>query len=133
MSIPNKLLTEIGKYSGYSEPYIFLSRNDLDYYEIPDEILKIFGSLPHGSGIDGSWYLSFYKNTYVFHGEYHTMNECGYYDGWVYFKIVIKWPDWQKFKLTFNSGSHYLESKYMLREYLEEIIYFSIKEAMEGK
>jgi len=48
-------------------------------------------ALPHGSGIDGDYHLTVNKNgTVMVRGEYHRMNENGFYDGWVPFRFVIR-------------------------------------------
>jgi len=133
MSIPNKLFEEIGKSGYFHDSEIYLSRNYLDYHKIPQEIIKIFNNLPHGSGIDGSWYLGFYKSNFVFWSSYHCMDEYGGYDGWVDFRVIIRWPDWKNFKLEFENGSHAKANRYWLRDYLEETIYLSISEILEEK
>ena len=55
-----------------------------------DYIIKNY--LPHGSGIDSKTEIDFEKSNddkIVINSEYHCMNENGYYDGWVNFRILI--------------------------------------------
>ncbi len=50
------------------------------------ELLKI---LPHGSGIDTTWYFETHKNGNVTaHCSFHLMNDAGYY-GWQNFRVRI--------------------------------------------
>jgi len=46
--------------------------------------------LPHGSGIDGDWFLDVVRNgDVIVTGDYHRLNENGYYDGWTKFHARI--------------------------------------------
>ena len=48
------------------------------------------GCLPHGSGIDGNWYIEVFKNGNVkVSSEYHAMSECGGYSHWVPFSFRL--------------------------------------------
>lgn len=50
--------------------------------------------LPHGSGIDGDWYIQVQGNgNVVVTGEYHHMDSSGYYDGWSEFKLRMSRVD----------------------------------------
>ena len=51
--------------------------------------------LPHGSGIDGQTTVDIEKSgrsRIILYSEYHAMNEVGFYDGWIDFKVTVK-PD----------------------------------------
>lgn len=65
--------------------------NDDWYDKWEEDINKMIDSLPHGSGIDGKTELD-EKSTsekIIITSEYHCMNEGGYYDGWINFKLVL--------------------------------------------
>jgi len=47
------------------------------------DVQALAEALPHGSGIDGDWTITVRRNGDIgLIGEYHGMNEHGYYDGW---------------------------------------------------
>lgn len=83
--------------------------------------------LPHGSGIDCDWRFTKRKNGAILaSNSFHCMNETGYYVGYADFTVEFKnaLQPGGAFVLTFNGKqSAYLNNRYMLREYLEEIIY----------
>lgn len=85
--------------------------------------------LPHGSGIDSDWNFDTLKNGKVIvSNSFHCMNENGYYCGYADFSIAIDLQNPLDFKLTFHGKfSHYLNSRYMLKDYLEDIIYAALK------
>jgi len=46
--------------------------------------------IPHGSGIDCKWDFDFSdKKKIVLSNSYHAMDDCGMYDGYYDFKVVI--------------------------------------------
>lgn len=55
-----------------------------------DKIVK--EEMPHGSGIDNGIHFDYENskpNKLVFNSSFHCMDENGYYDGWIDFRIVI--------------------------------------------
>ena len=46
-------------------------------------------ALPHGSGIDGDWLFEEHPGRILCHNGYHGMDECGMYDGWVDFVVIL--------------------------------------------
>jgi len=93
---------------------------------------KLLDVLPHGSGIDGDWYIED-KGSYFYAGNsYHCMDEYGYYDGWQDFYLTIPKKDPTKFKLHFR-GDQYLARKYMLRDYLEDLFGLRLNELSGNK
>ena len=90
---------------------------------------KLIEVLPHGSGIDCDWEYEVPKtsNTVRLSNAFHCMDEFGGYCGYADFTLIVN-PRTDKtglyeFKLQFNgSDSQYLNRKYALREYLEEIL-----------
>lgn len=58
----------------------------MNFNEITEDFLAEI--LPHGSGIDADWYINQQKNgSWVCTNSFHAMNENGYYDGWIPFKV----------------------------------------------
>jgi hypothetical protein len=56
-----------------------------------DEILE--NKLPHGSGFDRKTTIYYTKSNdqkMVFYSSFHCMNENGYYDGWIEYKIIAR-------------------------------------------
>jgi hypothetical protein len=89
--------------------------------------------LPVGAGLDASWHLEEDKNKIIASSSFHCMNEHGYYDGWIDFSIEIPKNNPLNFKLKFqtDSAGWYRIYKYMLREYLEDIIAYSLGDIMK--
>ena len=89
------------------------------------------GVLPHGSGIDADWTIEYRGNYIIARNSYHCMDENGMYDGWQDFSIVIEKDEYKgkyqnNIRLHFHNG-HYKADKYMLRDYLEDIIYYCLE------
>ncbi len=92
---------------------------------------KIRNSLPHGSVINADWCIKWNPRTKKVeaNNSYQVMNEDGYYVGWAAFTVKIPMPHWEKFTLQFNGKeAHYLNKKYMLRDYLEDTIFYALEE-----
>ena len=101
----------------YGEAKIILTTNN---------ILNI---LPHGSGIDSEWRISENKDNIIAENQYETMNEMGYYDVGIPFKLIIPKKNPENFKLHFASELQYYARKYMLRNYLEDQFQMAFSEA----
>jgi hypothetical protein len=89
--------------------------------------------LPHGSGIDCSWYGYVTKGNLCFTNAFHAMDENGYYDGYAQFTVKLPLVDncvhWDSFTIEFNGrNSAYLNRKYNLRDYIETTIYDGLNE-----
>lgn len=83
----------------------------------------------HGSGIDYDWEIEETNTSYRASNAFHTMNQDGEYDSVVSFTIIFpKRVSIRDFKLQFAGDSHsqYQVQKYMLRDYLEDMITFAI-------
>jgi len=57
-------------------------------------MIKIFvpnaiEEIPHGSGIDGKWFIDEKGGKLHFHNFYHGMNGNGYYDGYADFSVIV--------------------------------------------
>lgn len=86
-------------------------------------------NLPHGSGLDSGFKVDLMASKpdkIVLNSGFHCMNENGYYDGWLYFKVIIK-PSLQ-YGYTFDfSGQSTCKREYRkywsgLSDYLYDII-----------
>ena len=63
--------------------------NPNDYAPCVD-IERLWSLLPHGSGIDGDYHIRVFKNGSVHvYGDWHSMNEDGYYTGWTPFTVTL--------------------------------------------
>ena len=81
---------------------------------------KLEKMLPSGSGINTNYEFTLLKNSKIqIKNSYHCMHENSYYDGYQDFYIVFDLVSngWQ---LYFSNGN-YLERKYMLRGFLEDL------------
>ena len=88
------------------------------------ELLK---KLPHGSGINGNWYIEEKEGKFTASNFYEPTNEAGFYDGIAYFTLHIPKVNPNDFKLHYNDKiSQYYNRKYQLREYLEDTIAFCL-------
>jgi hypothetical protein len=76
----------------------------------------------HGSGIDCDWILSSNEKKVYLENSYRVMNESGFYDGYMDFKITI-----YKGKITrinFVRLSSYHRRKYAdLMDYMNDLFY----------
>jgi len=84
--------------------------------------------LPRGSGIDCDWEQDNLKNgKVVFSNSFHCMNTDGYYDGYADFSITVDLNNVEDFRLVFHGDySQRKNRQYILREYLEELIYWCL-------
>lgn len=97
--------------------------------EVIDEIID---SLPHGSGIDGKTECDITNSTdqkIIIESCYHCMNDNGYYDGWVDFKIIIS----ASLSLGFNIKITGKFGKYrsIVLDYLEETFAYALNKEYE--
>jgi hypothetical protein len=68
-----------------------LTGNSLWYEKHGEVVSALVEELPHGSGIDGTNAIdSCTDSKLVLAGQYHALNENGYYDGWYDFRVVVK-------------------------------------------
>jgi hypothetical protein len=80
------------------------------------------GSLPNGSGFDDTpMIMVVNENKIIIHGSYHCMNEVGYYDGWIDFKVTIRPSLLFGFVLDVKADGMRWPRKYAdLKEYIAE-------------
>jgi hypothetical protein len=88
--------------------------------------------LSHGSGIDCEWQIKMTSPSRVMaSNSYHCMDENGMYDGYADFSIRFDLGDKESFRLMFHGRqSQYKAEKYALREYLEDILYQDLFDAI---
>jgi hypothetical protein len=90
--------------------------------------------LPHGSGIDCKWEVEEFKPSILCKNSYHVMDENGYYDGYIDFSVRIPKHEPLDFEVHFATSSGRTHAKDLgLVEYLEDTIFWSIKNWMEIK
>jgi hypothetical protein len=89
--------------------------------------------LPSGSGIDSGCQIDIQKSLQhkiVINSGYHIMNQNGYYDGWIDFKVIIT-PSFQDFNLKIIGPFSKLKDP-SLKEYLEDIFSTSLLKKIES-
>jgi hypothetical protein len=88
-----------------------------------DDIVKLICDvLPHGSGINGEWYIRELKNgKIVFSNSYHAMNQWGCYVTWVSFSFIVDLSDIDNFRLVFHEKYRYWIDRLDLKNYLETL------------
>jgi len=116
----------------------FSSTSNIDWTTITKLESDVILSLPYGSGINLDWTINRLKNGKIqAFNSYHVMSEVGFYVGWANFSITfdpsLPLPELaQTFRLQFHGPqSHYLNSYYGLREYLDDVVFYSIDSAQE--
>ena len=90
-----------------------------------DTINSIINSLPHGSGIDSDITLMDVSTgeKIVIESSYHCMNEGGYYDGWINFRLTITGSLMFGFNLNITGNF----GKYQdVKDYLHEIFSYDL-------
>ena len=99
--------------------------NELWFDNWTDTLDKAIGQLPHGSGLDGKTELSELStpNKLIVTAEYHCMNEDGYYDGWINFRLTITGSLMFGFNLNITGNF----GKYQdVKDYLHEIFSYDL-------
>ena len=112
-------------------PYGINKMINMNGENIPLWVEDLAEVLPHGSGINSDWTIEYRGNYIIARNSYHCMDENGFYDGWQDFSIVIEKDEYKgkyqnNIRLHFHNG-HYKADKYMLRDYLEDIIYYCLE------
>lgn len=119
-----KLLTLKRKFNIMKNAYFELLESN--FHELSNYLDNV---LPHGSGINCNWEFDYQRNGKVIaRNSYHCMDEDGYYCGYADFTLKFSMHEaLTDFELEFNGKqSRYLNRKFMLRDYLEDIIYHSL-------
>ena len=98
---------------------------ELKHSESIESILK--NNLPTGSGIDaGHTIEKYYNNKIIIHSSFHSIDENGFYDKWIDYKIIIKPDLLHNLDLTITGK---FKDKQYIKEYLyNEYEYFLNKE-----
>lgn len=87
--------------------------------------------LPSGSGFDNGTTFNYDEskdNRLVFDSAYHRMDEHGYYDGWIEFKVIIS-PSLQ-FGLTLNIVGKFGKHQ-DLKSYIDDTFYNALDQEVE--
>lgn len=96
------------------------------------QLVEKFADELHGSGVDADWHITETKQSFRASNSFHLMDEYGGYIAWVDFTVIFpKNKDMEDFKLQFAGDMNYYVQRYMLRDYLEDTIYYTIERAME--
>lgn len=101
--------------------------NRINWESFTDLERTIIESLPHGSGIDGSWFCEKQKNGKVAcYNAYHGMDEYGGYVGSVDFSFRFDANDPDSMRIMFHdltSTEYRWVERWDLREYFNQIFY----------
>ena len=105
---------------------ILLDKNDYRLViSLNVELLE--DELPHGSGIDCEWSIVDKGKYFRCCNWFHAMDNNGYYIGYSEFSLIIPKKNPREFKLHFHGDySQYLNRRNMLREYLNDLFYWSL-------
>lgn len=126
-SIQQKFLAFYDIYNHYG--YIEFFGDYCDWQYIYDEnelesLLDKMATWPAGSGIDCSYDYEIKKNSLVINNSWHCMNNDGFYDGYIDYKLIIPFNDPRNFKIQFTDyNNHRQEIKkygYSVRDYLND-------------
>ncbi|MHA1372523.1 MAG: hypothetical protein ACTSRA_22720 [Promethearchaeota archaeon] len=102
----------------------------LNFRNIKEKDKKLFTYIPHGSGIDGNWEITDKGKYFKCENSFHCMDEYGFYEGYADFSLIIPKKKPLDFRLHFHGKySQYLNYKYGLRNYLEELFHWWIEES----
>jgi hypothetical protein len=119
------------------DSFDYLKEARKKYHNIQAEIMQellceYFNNTISGSGIDSEFTKGrIQKNSkFKITSSFHCMNENGFYAGWQDFTLVFDPTDLSNFRLHFT-GNRNLERRYMLRDYLEELVYYSVERFIE--
>lgn len=83
----------------------------------------VLQNLPHGSGIDYDWEIEVKPDRIVCDNAWHLMDEFGYYDCVLPFRVTI-YPDDVRVRFRdLNSYGHRKVRESGLRPYLEELFW----------
>lgn len=93
--------------------------------KITEEILE--NVLPSGSGFNCDWEIDENEKFFLCKSSFHPRTEHGFYDRYADFTVIIPKESPENFKLQFNgSDSQYMNKKHMLREYMEDTVFYSL-------
>ena len=109
---------------------------NLDWMATHEQWLKrAEDALPRGSGIDSGCEIDVEasnENKLVINSSYHCMDENGFYDGWIDFKVIVK--PCLLFGITIDIKGRFSDrhGKYVsLRDYLQEVFDHCLKQKVE--
>jgi hypothetical protein len=94
-------------------------------------VIEKFCDFLHGSGIDYDWYIEDKKESIICYNSYHTMDENGFYDRVIGFKVIF--PKLNLYDFTVKcTDDRYGYEKYALNQYLPDQVYYAISESIKS-
>lgn len=96
-----------------------------------DKLDELLYKLPLGSGIDAGSTIAFEectRNKIVFNSAFHVMDEHGYYDGWIEFKVIVQ-PSFTGFDLEIKP----LQRKTYFNNYLHDYVFDVFCDALDSE
>lgn len=101
-----------------------------DTENAPERLNQLENLLPSGSGIDCGTKIDREKSTgekIVLNVDFHCMNENGYYDGWIYLKVIVTPSLYHGFNLRVVGRDY----KGMVKDYIADTYYTALTELVE--
>jgi hypothetical protein len=83
--------------------------------------------LPSGSGFDSGSTVDLERSNrdrIIINSAFHIMNECGYYDGWIHFEVIVQ-PTFSGIDVTVK-GPFAKTGVTELKEYIEQVFYHDL-------
>ena len=96
-----------------------------------DRLDELLYKLPMGSGIDAGSTIAFEEckpDKIVFNSAFHVMDNQGFYDGWIEFKVIVR-PSFMGFDLEIKP----LQRKRYFNDYLRDYIFDVFWDALDSK
>jgi hypothetical protein len=96
-----------------------------------DKLNELLKKLPTGSGIDAGSTIAFEECTWnkiVFNSAFHVMDEHGFYDGWIEFKVIVR-PSFTGFDLEIKP----LQRKTYFNNYLHDYVFDVFWDALDSE
>lgn len=96
-----------------------------------DRLDELLYKLPMGSGIDAGSTIAFEeckRDKIVFNSAFHVMDNQGFYDGWIEFKVIVR-PSFTGFDLEIKP----LQRKKYFNDYLHDYVFDVFHYALDSE
>jgi len=96
-----------------------------------DRLDELLYKLPMGSGIDAGSTIAFEEckpDKIVFNSAFHVMDNQGFYDGWIEFKVIVR-PSFMGFDLEIKP----LQRKTYFNDYLRDYVFDVFCDALDSE
>jgi len=96
-----------------------------------DRLNELLDKLPTGSGIDAGTTIAFEEcrwNKIVFNSAFHVMDDRGFYDGWIEFKVIVR-PSFGGFDLKIEP----LQRKRYFDNHVHDYVFDVFHDALDSE